>query len=130
MAYAESKTKTHTFRKLEELNLLDDFLFQEMVISPEVGEEFCRILLQVILGREIRQVKITPQRSIPGRDTDNVEMARLLRRPAKFATTILNCFAMVVAAWGPSGCLYRGCVPGRNNGRGGSAGCRDCAGYL
>ena len=70
MAYAESEMKTRTFRKLEELNLLDDFLFQEMVISPEVGEEFCRILLRVILGREIRQVKITPQRSIPGRDTD------------------------------------------------------------
>lgn len=55
-----------TFRKLEELNLLDDFLFQEMVASPEVGEEFCRILLRVILGKEVRRVKVIPQRTVQG----------------------------------------------------------------
>ena len=70
MANENRETKTRVFRKLEELNLLDDFLFQEMVSSPEVGEEFCRILLRVILGKEIRKVKITPQRSVLGRDTD------------------------------------------------------------
>ena len=41
-----------------------------MVSSPEVGEEFCRILLQVILGKEIRKVKIIPQRTILGSDTN------------------------------------------------------------
>ena len=56
-------------RRLEELNLLDDFLFQEM-ISQEDGEEFCRILLSTILGRPIRKVRITPQKNILGVNTD------------------------------------------------------------
>lgn len=64
-----TNTETRTFRKLEELNLLDDFLFQEVVASPEVGEEFCRILLRVILGKEVRRVKVTPQRTVQGTDT-------------------------------------------------------------
>lgn len=68
-AKRETKAKTRKFRRLEELNLLDDFLFQEVVASPEVGEEFCKILLRVILGKEIRRVKIVPQRSIQGTDT-------------------------------------------------------------
>lgn len=65
----ESKAKTRTFRRLEELDLLDNFLFQEMVASPEVGEEFCRILLRVILGKEVRKVKVVPQRAVQGPDT-------------------------------------------------------------
>lgn len=39
-------------RTLEELNLLDDFLFQELVARGEQGENFCRILLSTILGRK------------------------------------------------------------------------------
>jgi len=70
MEYADKATGKRKFRKLEELNLLDDFLFHEVVASPEVGEEFCRILLSVILGKEIRKVKVFAQKSILGRDTD------------------------------------------------------------
>ncbi len=66
------KTKKDTdvrrFRELKELDLLDDFLFQEMVSSRETGEEFCRILLRVILGK-IRKVKIIPQRAVQGHNT-------------------------------------------------------------
>ena len=40
-------------RKLEDLKLMDDFLFQEMVSKEGIGEEFCRILLSSILGRPI-----------------------------------------------------------------------------
>lgn len=60
----------HNRRKtLEELNLIDDFLFQE-VLSLEGGAEFARILLGTILGRHIRKVRVIPQKSIPGFDTD------------------------------------------------------------
>ncbi|MEY8421679.1 Rpn family recombination-promoting nuclease/putative transposase [Lachnospiraceae bacterium 38-14] len=71
MDYAENgkTTETRKFRRLEELNLLDDFLFQEMVASPEVGEEFCRILLRVILGKEVRKVRVIPQRAVQGAGT-------------------------------------------------------------
>lgn len=60
----------HTFRKLEELNLIDNFLFQQMLSQNEDGEEFARILLGTILGKNIRKVKITPQKNILGIDTN------------------------------------------------------------
>lgn len=57
------------FRKLEDLDLLDNFLFQEM-LSWEEGEEFARILLSTILDKEIHKVRIISQKSILGADTD------------------------------------------------------------
>lgn len=57
-------------RRLEDLNLMDDFLFQEMLMQEETGEEFCRILLSTILGRPFRRVKIVPQKSILGISSD------------------------------------------------------------
>ena len=58
------------FRKLEELNLIDNFLFQEMLSQEDTGEEFARILLSTILEKPIRKVKIIPQKGILGVDTD------------------------------------------------------------
>ncbi|MBQ2934757.1 MAG: Rpn family recombination-promoting nuclease/putative transposase [Lachnospiraceae bacterium] len=63
-------TKTPAFRKLEDLNLIDNFLFQEMLTQQEDGEKFARILLKTILGKPIRNVKIVPQKNIPGIDVD------------------------------------------------------------
>ena len=57
-------------RKLEDLNLLDDFLFGTMVTHPEVGESFVRELLSIILGRELGNLKIIPQKVYYGSDTD------------------------------------------------------------
>ncbi len=68
---AENKaTNQHSFRRLEDLNLIDNFLFQEMLSQEEDGEEFARILLKTILGKPIRNVKIIPQKNILGIDTD------------------------------------------------------------
>lgn len=58
------------FRKLEDLNLIDNFLFQQMLSQEGDGEEFARILLSTILGRQIRKVTIVPQKNILGIDTD------------------------------------------------------------
>lgn len=63
-------THVRCFRPLSELNLIDNFLFHKMIDDPETGEEFCRILLRTILNREIRHIKITPQKDIYGIDTD------------------------------------------------------------
>ena len=60
----------HTFRKLEDLNVIDNFLFQSMLADEQDGETFVRILLSTILGKKIRKVKIVPQKSILGTDTD------------------------------------------------------------
>ncbi len=57
-------------RPLAELNLMDAFLFQQILLQEKEGPEFCRILLSTILGRPIRNVRIIPQKNILGIDTD------------------------------------------------------------
>ena len=34
-------------KRLEEMNLLDDFLFNAVMTFPGIGERFCRLLLQL-----------------------------------------------------------------------------------
>ena len=58
------------FRPLEELNLIDNFLFQTIVTQGEDGEEFCKIILSTILGKQIRKVRVISQQSILGFDTN------------------------------------------------------------
>lgn len=60
---------TRTQRPLEELNLVDDFLFQQLLMQEGDGEEFCRILLSTILGKPIRKVRIIPQKNVLGIDS-------------------------------------------------------------
>lgn len=43
--------KKLVYRPLSELNLIDDFLFQQLLLQEGDGEEFCRILLSTILGK-------------------------------------------------------------------------------
>ena len=72
-AFASAKVrkgKAVEKRKLKELNLLDDFLFNTMVTHPEIGEQFCRILLGMILGRSLGRLEIIAQRTYYGCDTD------------------------------------------------------------
>ncbi len=52
-----SKKRPYEFRKLADLNLIDNFLFQQLLSDEEYGPEFARILLQTFLGRQIRNVK-------------------------------------------------------------------------
>ena len=57
-------------RKLEELNLLDDFLFGTLISHPIYGERFARILIKTILSKDIKILKIIPQMNYYGQDTD------------------------------------------------------------
>lgn len=57
-------------KKLEELNLLDDFLFGTMVSHPRVGEDFVRILLRIIFNRDFGNLTVVPQKTYYGNDTD------------------------------------------------------------
>lgn len=57
-------------KKLKELNLLDDFLFNIMVTHPKIGEQFCRILLGMILGRSFGGLEVIAQRAYYGGDTN------------------------------------------------------------
>lgn len=57
-------------RRLEDLNLLDDFLFQEVVTRGEEGEAFCQLLLSTILEKKIENVRVIPQKSVLGRSSE------------------------------------------------------------
>ena len=59
-----------TRKRLEELNLLDDFLFGSMVTHPEIGEKFIRELLQIIFCRKFGKLTVIPQKTYYGSDTD------------------------------------------------------------
>lgn len=56
-------------KTLEELNVIDDFLFHEMMSREGKGEEFCKILLETILEQSFRNIKIHGQKKIQGRGT-------------------------------------------------------------
>ena len=72
-------------KRLEDMNLLDDFLFNAVMTFPGIGERFCRLLLQVVLGREIGRLRVVAQRVFGGRD-EEFRGARLdvLADPAVF----------------------------------------------
>ena len=57
-------------RKLDELNLLDDFLFGSMINHPDIGEKFVRELLKTIFGRDFGKLTVVPQKVYYGTDTD------------------------------------------------------------
>lgn len=55
---------SYTKRKLEELNVLDDFLISALATDEEVGGEFCRELLSILLQKKIGKVKVISQKTI------------------------------------------------------------------
>lgn len=57
-------------RKLEQLNLLDDFLFGSVLSYPEIGEDFCRTILRILLKVDIENIRVVPQKIYYGTDTD------------------------------------------------------------
>lgn len=57
-------------RKFEELNLLDDFMIGTVLNYPKLGPEICRRIVSIVLGKEIKQLKIIPQKTYFGEDTD------------------------------------------------------------
>ena len=57
-------------RKLDQLNLLDDFLFGSVMSYPEIGEEFCRKILKILLRVDVGNIRIVPQKVYYGSDTD------------------------------------------------------------
>ena len=75
---AEGKTAKNqpVFRKLEDMNLLDDFLFGSVVTYPEIGERFVKSLLKTIFGREFKHLSVTAQKVLYGADR-NLHGARL-----------------------------------------------------
>ena len=63
-------------KKLEDMNLLDNFLFGSLVTYPILGEEFTRRFLKIIFGREFKRLLVVPQKIYYG-DDSNLHGARL-----------------------------------------------------
>ena len=57
-------------KKLDDMNLIDDFLFWTLLSDEVYGPEVARYLLETILRRSVRTVKVHPQRTIYGEDKD------------------------------------------------------------
>lgn len=57
-------------KKLENLNLVDDFLFGTLVSHPEFGEPFVKEILKTIFGRSFGRLTVVPQKVYYGTDTD------------------------------------------------------------
>ncbi len=57
-------------KTLQDLSLIDNFLFGAMMTDPDVGIPFSRKLIKLILGKEIADIQITPQKVFYGVDTD------------------------------------------------------------
>ena len=74
-AYRRKETNNMK-KKLEELNLLDDFLFGTLISHPVYGERFAGILIKTILNRDVKILKVVPQMNYYGQDT-NQHGARL-----------------------------------------------------
>ena len=58
----------YTTKKLEDLNVIDDFLMNCLASDSTVGEDFCRVLLSTLLQCEIGKVNVTVQKVVPPKD--------------------------------------------------------------
>lgn len=64
--------KKHYVRKpLEEMNVIDDFLFTAIMSDEEDGLEVCRMILSCVLKREIGNIKFTVQKIVQGASEDS-----------------------------------------------------------
>ena len=55
-------------KKLEDLDLLNDFMFFKTLENKEVGERFGRVLLEIIFSRKFGKLKVVPQKVYYGAD--------------------------------------------------------------
>ena len=62
----DNATKEYARKLLDEMNLIDDFLFNEIMADERKGEEVCRMILSRVLKREITKITFVPQKEFPG----------------------------------------------------------------
>ncbi len=62
----ESNVIDRHYKPLEEMDVIDDFLFTEIMSDEKKGKELCRMIISTVLGREVGEISFTPQKIIPG----------------------------------------------------------------
>ena len=58
--------KQYVVKPLEEMNVIDDFLFSEIMADQVNGLEVCRMILSCVLRREVKNIHFTAQKIVPG----------------------------------------------------------------
>ena len=53
----EEMNLEQAMKQLEEMNVIDDFLFTEMMADEKNGLEVCRIIISCVLKREVRNIR-------------------------------------------------------------------------
>ena len=70
MENEERKLRSYYKRKVKELNLIDDFLFTVMATDDEYAVPCLKVILSVLLEKEIKDIIVHGQKILPGDDTD------------------------------------------------------------
>ena len=65
-----SEEKKLKKKPLEEMDVIDNFLFTEITSSGKDGEELCGLILSRVLKRRFNSVKLVGQRTFPGVSED------------------------------------------------------------
>lgn len=60
----------HVRKELQELDLINNFLFGSVLTHPVYGPRLGRILLEKMLGRKVGELVVTPQKTVFGSDTN------------------------------------------------------------
>ncbi|MBD5502708.1 MAG: hypothetical protein HDR09_02830, partial [Lachnospiraceae bacterium] len=69
-ALSEGGCMGYTKKTLQELDLIDNFLSNAIASNKEINEPFYRLLLSVLLGKEIKTVRVLAQQIIPAATPD------------------------------------------------------------
>lgn len=78
-------------RRLEELNVIDDFILSAAASDMEGGENFCKELISVLLGYPIGKVKVNAQKFIPA-STPQMRGIRMDVEVLETAEPVLNLY--------------------------------------
>ena len=58
-------------KRIEELDLMDDFLFTEATTDPETAPLLLKMIIERAVGLKVEKLIIEPQKTVNGVDTDS-----------------------------------------------------------
>ena len=62
----ENELSNRVMKPLEEMDVIDNFLFNEIMSDEKDGIEVCRMILSCVLKREVGEIHFTPHKAVPG----------------------------------------------------------------
>lgn len=56
---------SYTMKKLEDMDVMDDFLMERLAADDVCGTDFCRIIISTLLQKKIGRLRVSAQKMIP-----------------------------------------------------------------